>query len=133
VPGMKAPLFFLLMANLAAIIQSRAEEHPTLPLGSSAPDFNLPGVDGRNWALKDFAQAKVFVVVFTAVHCPTAQYYEARLKQLVTDYQDKGVALVAILPNDPSSVRLDELGWTDLSDSFAEMKIRARDRNFNFP
>jgi hypothetical protein len=50
----------------------------------------------------------------------------------VTDYKDKGVALVAIMPNDPKSVRLDELGWTDLSDSFEEMKIRARDRHFNF-
>ena len=130
---MKAPLLFLLMANLAAIMQSRAEEHATLPLGSSAPDFNLPGVDGRNWALKDFAPAKVLVVVFTCNHCPTAQYYEERLKQLVTDYKDRGVSLVAIMPNDPKSVRLDELGWTDLSDSFEEMKIRARDCQFNFP
>ena len=105
----------------------------TLPLGSPAPDFNLPGVDGRDHALKDFAAAKILVVVFTCNHCPTAQYYEERLKQLVTDYKDRGVAVVAIMPNDPKSVRLDELGWTDLSDSFAEMKIRARDGQFNFP
>ena len=55
---------------------------PTLALGAAAPDFKLPGVDSRDHALKDFAQAKVLVVVFTAVHCPTAQYYEARTKQL---------------------------------------------------
>jgi len=73
------------------------------------------------------------VVAFTCNHCPTAQYYEERLKELVTDYRDKGVALVAIMPNDPKSVRLDELGWTDLSDSFEEMKTRASDRHFNFP
>jgi len=120
----------LLIVGLAAWAE---EEHPTLALGSQAPDFNLPGSDGRNWALEDFAQAKVLVVVFTAVHCPTAQYYEERIKQLVNDYKEKGVALVAIMPNDPKSVRLDELGWTDLSDSFAEMKIRARARKFNFP
>jgi peroxiredoxin len=130
---MKASLLFLLLASLAATCQTRAEEHPTLPLGSSAPDFNLPGVDGRTWALKDFAQAKVLVVIFTAVHCPTAQYYEERIRQLVSDYTNRSVAVVAIMPNDPKSVRLDELGWTDLSDSFAEMKIRARDRQFNFP
>ena len=106
---------------------------PTLALGSPAPDFNLPGVDGRNHKLKDFARAKLLVVVFTCNHCPTAQYYEERIKQLVTDYKDKGVAVVGIMPNDPKSVRLDELGWTDLSDSFEEMKIRARDRHFNFP
>ncbi len=106
---------------------------PTLPLGSPAPDFTLPGVDGRNYALKDSANAKILVVIFTCNHCPTAQYYEERIKQLVTDYRDKGVALVAISPNDPKSVRLDELGWTDLSDSFDEMKLRAKDRQFNFP
>ena len=106
---------------------------PTLALGSLAPNFNLPGVDGRNHKLKDFARAKLLVVVFTCNHCPTAQYYEERIKQLVTDYKDKGVAVVGIMPNDPKSVRLDELGWTDLSDSFEEMRVRARDRHFNFP
>src|SRR2546427_801342 len=105
----------------------------TLALGSAAPDFKLPGVDGREYTLKDFQQARILLIVFTCNHCPTAQYYEPRLKQLVTDYKDRGVATVAIMPNDPKSVRLDELGWTDLSDSFEEMKARARDRDFNFP
>jgi peroxiredoxin len=124
-----------LLVSLAASARlAAADLQPTtLPLGSSAPGFNLPGVDGRDHALKDFAAAKILVVVFTSNHCPTAQYYEERLKQLVTDYKDRGVAVVAIMPNDPKSVRLDELGWTDLSDSFEEMKIRARDGQFNFP
>jgi peroxiredoxin len=104
-----------------------------LELGSAAPNFNLPGVDGRNWALKDFARSKILIVLFTCNHCPTAQYYEERIKQLVTDYRDQGVALVAISPNDPKSVRLDELGWADLSDSFEEMKLRAEHAKFNFP
>jgi len=82
----------------------------TLTLGSPAPGFSLPSVDGRTYTLKNFAKVKILVVVFTCNHCPTAQYYEERLKQLVTDYKDKGVALVAIMPNDPKSVRLDELG-----------------------
>src|SRR5947207_3285354 len=84
-------------------------------------------------SLKDFSGAKVLVIIFTCNHCPSAQYYEERIKQLVAQYTNKNVAVVAIMPNDPKSVRLDELGWTDLSDSFAEMKIRARDRHFNFP
>ncbi len=108
-------------------------QSPTLALGASAPDFNLPGVDGRNHTLSGFSSAKVLVVVFTCNHCPTSQYYEPRLKEFIADYTPKGVALVAIMPNDPKSVRLDELGWTDLSDSFDEMKIRARDNQFNFP
>ncbi len=110
-----------------------AAEVPTLALGAAAPAFSLPAVDGRTWKLEDFAAAKVLVVVFTCNHCPTAQYYEERLKALTDDYRHKGVGVVAIMPNHPQSVRLDELGWTDLSDSFAEMKIRARDRQFNFP
>jgi peroxiredoxin len=130
---MKA-LFVVILTGFAAICRVHsAEGVPTLPLGASAPDFTLPGVDGRNWSLKDFANAKALVVIFTCNHCPTAQYYEERIKQLVTDYKAKGVAVVGIMPNDPKSVRLDELGWTDLNDSFDEMKIRARDAQFNFP
>lgn len=105
----------------------------TLSIGSPAPDFNLPGVDGKNYKLSDFADAKVLVVVFTCNHCPTAQAYEQRIKDLAQDYRGKGVALVAISPNDPKAVRLDELGYTDLGDSFEEMKIRAQDQKFNFP
>jgi thiol-disulfide isomerase/thioredoxin len=105
----------------------------TLKIGAKAPDFNLPGVDGKNWKLSDFDQAKILVIVFTCNHCPTAQYYEERIKKLLTDYQDKGVALVAISPNDPESVRPDEMGYTDLGDTLEEMKVRARDRQFNFP
>jgi thiol-disulfide isomerase/thioredoxin len=127
--------FFLAAVLLGTLSCARAADlqPPTLALGAPAPDFNLPGVDGRSHALKDFAAAKILAVVFTCNHCPTAQYYEERLKQLVRDYQGKGVALVAISPNDPQSVRLDELGWSDLGDTFEEMKLRARERQFNFP
>src|SRR3974390_2990038 len=125
-------LLMFLLLTVVALAHSE-EEHPTLAVGSQAPDFNLHGVDGRYWALKDFADARILVIIFTCDHCPTAQYYEERIKQLVADYKSKGVVIVAIMPNDPKSVRLDELGWTDLSDSFAEMKIRARDQHFNFP
>jgi len=130
---MKRLWFASLAVGLVLSRSPAAESIPTLSLGAAAPDFNLPGVDGRNWALKDFARAKALVVLFTCNHCPTAQYYEERIKQIAADYKDKGVALVAISPNDPKSVRLDELGWTDLSDSFAEMKLRAKERGFNFP
>src|SRR5882724_40636 len=110
-----------------------AESIAPLPIGSSAPDFNLPGVDGKNWALKDFAEAKILVVVFTCNHCPTAQDYEERIKGIVTDYKARSVAVVAINPNDPKALRLDELAWSVLSDSFPEMKLRAEEHHFNFP
>jgi len=105
----------------------------TLAIGSKAPDFVLPATDGKQYALKDFDAYKFLVIIFTCDHCPTAQAYEERIKKLVVDYKDKGVGVVAISPNDPSAIRLDELGYTDLSDSFEEMKIRAKDKAFNFP
>jgi thiol-disulfide isomerase/thioredoxin len=114
---------------------SRSAQHTieTLEIGSQAPDFNLPGVDGRNYRLADFSDAKILVVVFTCNHCPTAQAYEDRIIKLTSDYKNKGVAVVAISPNDPLAVRLDELGYSDMSDTFGEMKIRAGDKRFNFP
>src|SRR3954447_11016835 len=105
----------------------------TLPIGASAPDFQLPGVDGKTYHLGDFADAKVLMVIFTCNHCPTAQAYEERIARLTTEYKDKGVAVVAISPNDPAAVRPDELGYTDLGDSFDDMKIRARDYKYPYP
>jgi peroxiredoxin len=118
---------------LAGACRAAPPEVKTLAIGAAAPDFALPGVDGRTHRLKDFAAAKVLVVLFTCNHCPTAQAYEGRVIKMHADYKDRGVALVAISPNDPRAVRLDELGYTDLSDSLAEMKIRARDKGFQFP
>jgi peroxiredoxin len=104
-----------------------------LAIGSPAPDFKLPGVDGKTHSLADFAQSKVLFIVFTCNHCPTAQAYEGRIARLYSDYREKGVAVVAISPNNPRAVRLDELGYTDLGDSFEEMKIRAKDHEFSYP
>jgi peroxiredoxin len=125
----------LVLTALGSVVMATAAPQgvPTLSLGAAAPDFVLPGVDGKAYRLEDFSKAKLLVVIFTCNHCPTAQYYESRIKQLAADYGDRGVAVVAISPNDPQSVRLDELGWADLSDSFEEMKIRARDAGYNFP
>lgn len=109
------------------------EAHTTLALGSSAPPFSLPGIDGKVHKLSDYAKSKVLVLVFTCNHCPTAQLYETRIKKLADDYSGKGVSLVAIEPNNPDAVRLDELGYTDVSDTLEDMKIRAAYRHFNFP
>ncbi len=105
----------------------------TLAIGQPAPDFELPGVDDKTYRLNDFADADILVVIFTCNHCPTAQAYEDRLIKLHKDYHDRGVAFVAISPNDPEAVRLDELGYTDLGDSLDDMKKRAADKEFPFP
>ena len=118
---------------IAGLAWSAPQQSKTLEIGQRAPDFNLPGVDGRNYKLADFADANVLVIIFTCNHCPTAQAYEERIKKLAADYKNKSVALVAISSNDPRAVRLDELGYSDMSDSFEEMKTRAKDMKFNFP
>jgi peroxiredoxin len=117
---------------VSGLATGASEPVKTLAIGAQAPDFSLPNVDGRFRKLADYAQAKVLVVVFTCNHCPTAQAYEGRIAKLAADYKDKGVALVAISPNDPLAVRLDELGYTDVSDSLADMKIRVKDQGFRF-
>src|ERR1043165_4055483 len=110
-----------------------ADDHKTLAIGSPAPDFKLPGIDGKTYSLSSFKNAKILVVVFTCNHCPTAQAYEQRLIQLTKEYGPRGVAVVAIMPNDPGSVQLNELGYTDVGDSFEEMKLHAKRKHFNFP
>jgi len=79
------------------------------------------------------APSKLLVIAFICNHCPTSQLYEKRIQQLADDYKDKNVALVAIEPNNPDAVLLDEMGYTDVGDSFEEMKIRAEYRHFTFP
>lgn len=123
---------WLAFAALAGLVFAADTPKP-LAIGSPAPDFHLPGIDGKTYSLADFKDSKVLVIIFTAVHCPTAEIYEGRIKKLVADYRDKGVAFAVIQPNSPKALRLDEMGYTDLGDSLEEMKIRAAYRNFNFP
>ncbi|HEY2547942.1 MAG TPA: redoxin family protein [Candidatus Acidoferrum sp.] len=106
--------------------------HPILPLGSPAPDFSLPGVDGETHSLADYAASPILVVVFTCNHCPIAQMYEQRIQQLEADYRDRGVSVVAIQPNDPKALRIDELDSSDISDTLDEMKIRVAYKNLHY-
>ena len=127
-------LALLTAGLLASSLQSvLAKEVKTLEIDAPAPELDLPGVDGKMYHLKDFADANVLAVIFTCNHCPTAQAYEPRIIELDADYRDKGVAVVAISPNDPLAVRLDELGYTDVGDSFDDMKVHAKRRGFKFP
>ena len=107
-------------------------EVATLTVGSPAPDFRLPNVDGSFKSLADYADAEVLTLVFTANHCPTAQAYEQRLIDYQADYADRGVRVVAISPNSPLGLLYQELGYSDLGDDYADMRIRHRDANYNF-
>jgi peroxiredoxin len=126
-------LAFLLIPFAVMAQTAGQPTHPILPIGSPAPDFSLPGVDGRTHSLADYASSPIFVVVFMCNHCPIAQMYERRIQQLASDYRDKGVAVVAVEPNDPKAIRIDELDSSDLSDSLEEMKIRAEYKHIQYP
>ena len=108
-------------------------EYPVLPIGSPLPDFDLPGIDGRNHKASELPKSKLLAVMFESNHCPTSQLYEGRIEKLHAEYGKKGVGFVAINPNNPKTVRLDELGYTDVSDSMEEMKIRAGARGISWP
>ena len=96
----------------------------TLGLGSPAPGFDLPGVDGRKHSLASFADKPVLVVMFSCNHCPYVKDYEDRMVAIQRDYAAKGVQLVAINSNDEKAYP---------EDSFPEMAKRAKAKGFNFP
>jgi len=104
-----------------------------LQIGDPAPEFNLPGTDDKNYTLNDFSDYELLAVLFTCNHCPTAQAYEDKIIQIVKNYRPKGVGFVAISPNDPEAISLSELGYSDLSDDLSDMKIRAKEKGYNFP
>jgi peroxiredoxin len=119
-------LVFIAAASIAA------ETHPILPIGSGAPDFALTGTDGDIHRLSDYAASPILAVVFTCNHCPIAQMYEKRIEKLASDYKQRGVALVAIEPNDPNALRIDELDSSDTSDTLDEMKIRVAYKHLTY-
>ncbi len=128
---MKKIIFFLLC--IFNVVAHAADDNPpTLKIGEKAPNFNLKGTDGKQYTLESFKASKFLVFVFTCNHCPTAQAYEDRLIAFQNKYKAKGVRLVGINPNSDKSVRFDELSYSDLNDSYAEMKIRVKDKKYNF-
>ncbi|MBT8380291.1 MAG: thioredoxin family protein [Ignavibacteria bacterium] len=94
-----------------------------LEIGSSAPDFNLIGIDDKKYSLESFKDKKALIVIFSCNHCPYVHAYEDRIKKIQQDYKNKGLAAIAINSND-------DVNYPD--DSFENMKKRAAERNFNF-
>jgi peroxiredoxin len=95
-----------------------------LKIGSAAPYFNLPGIDGKEYSLDSFKDKKALIIIFSCNHCPYVQAYEDRIKKIQEDYSKKGVAVVAINSNE-------DVNYPD--DSFENMKKRADEKKFNFP
>jgi peroxiredoxin len=104
-----------------------------LNIGDAAPDFSLRGVDGKIHKLADFKDAKALMVIFLSNHCPYSHAAENRLLPLAAEMKSRGLAVVAINPNHPDAVRIDELGYSKYNDSFDEMKLYAKEKGFTFP
>jgi peroxiredoxin len=97
---------------------------PQAELGSPCPDFKLPSVDGKSYALGDFAGSKVLVIAFICNHCPYVKAIEDRLLTLPRGYKAGDFQLVAICSNDPSDYP---------EDSPAELHRRWREKSYSFP
>jgi peroxiredoxin len=95
----------------------------TLTLGTTAPTFDLPGVDGRNHTLDDYTDNDVLVLIQSCNHCPYVQAWEGRMSAIQRDYAARGVKLVAVNSNDAD---------TYPEDSFDEMVKRAQREGFAF-
>lgn len=120
-------LFFLMTFSYSS------GQGKALEIGATAPDFNLVGVDNKNYTLENFTDSDILVVIFMANHCPTSQAYEGRIMKMVEDYKNKGVSVVGISSNHPAALRLDEYGYSDIGDSFEDMKLRVKEKKYNFP
>jgi peroxiredoxin len=94
-----------------------------LPLGTQAPDFSLPNIDGRTVSRTDFA-GRPLLVMFICNHCPFVKHVAEELARLGRDYQAKGVAIVGVSSNDVAS---------HPDDSPEKMKEEAAFRGYTFP
>jgi len=97
---------------------------PKLKFGDQAPDFSLPGVDGKTHSLSSFKDKKILVVIFSCNHCPYVQAYEDRIIAVQRDYTARGVQIVAINANETKNYP---------EDNMEQMTIRSREKRFNFP
>jgi peroxiredoxin len=93
-------------------------------IGDAATDFLLKNIDGDRISLKDYKDAKGFVIIFTCNHCPYSVAYEDRIIALDKKYKNLGYPVIAINPNNPKEYP---------TDSFEFMKVRAREKGFSFP
>lgn len=110
-----------------------AEVPEVLAIGSDLPSFSLQGIDGKTHTEADYADAKILCIIFTCNHCPDAIAAAGRMQAIHQDYKDKGVTIVAVNPNNPASLRVDELGYSLYNDSFEEMKPFAEGHGWTFP
>ena len=99
-------------------------ETPVCDFGQPAPDFSLPGVDGKTWRLQDVRGPKGLLVMFICNHCPYVQAIRERLVRDANELSAHGINSVAIMSNDPADYP---------EDSFDNMRKVAAQFGFPFP
>jgi thiol-disulfide isomerase/thioredoxin len=124
---------FLTLLLLCYCVVEWAQTAPPLPVGSPLPSFCLTGTDGVVHCAKDWKGSAIFVVAFLSNHCTESQVYEARLNKLAQDYASRGVKVVAIQSSNPQAFSGQDLAWSDVGESLADMEVRAAFRKFRFP
>jgi len=87
----------LILIAMAMVINLQAQ----YKVGDNTSDFRLKNVDGNFVSLKDYPEAKGYIVIFTCNHCPYAKLYEDRIIELDKKYKSMGYPVIAINPNDP--------------------------------
>ena len=108
-------------------------EPASLEIGAAAPDFRLPGIDGRTHTLSDYKHVDVLMVAFLSNHCPDSNATVPRLITWARQLVGRSFAVVAINPNHPDALSVDELGYSKYNDGFEDMKRYAADLGFIFP
>jgi peroxiredoxin len=144
---MKLPSFLLFLAACSSALAAEIDKSTLdkkysagmpagvqeLKIGDTAPDFALPGIDGKTHPLSEYKDAKVLMIAFLSNHCPDSHAVETRLLPFVASMRGKSFQIVAINPNNPDGISIDELGYSKYNDSFAEMKPYAKEAGFTFP
>ncbi len=134
------------LATLAAALAANTDPAPFKPdpdsltpglqdlqIGDPAPDFSLPGIDGKTHTLAEYKEPKILMIAFLSNHCPDSHAAEGRIKQLLGELKGQSFGFVAINPNSPEGVNIIELGYTKYNDGFEDMKKYAADAGFDFP
>lgn len=95
-----------------------------LKKGSSAPEFDLPGTDGKNHSLEKYSGKKAYLVIFMCNHCPYVKPKMNYLKELQDKYAQQGLQVIGINSNDTQAYE---------EDDFEHMQQVAKDKEFKFP
>ncbi len=128
-----ASTVILLTVSFSSIYGITPKDVKKLNIGDSAPDFNLPATDGKNYTLSDFSKPDVLMIYFTGTHCPVSHAQELRLQKLVKDLKGQSFGVVAINPNHNDGCCPDEFSYSKYTESFEDSVRYAKDLGWNFP